>query len=443
MDVWFDSGAMPFAQDHYPFEKKEWIEGAGYPADFISEAIDQTRGWFYTLLAVSALIDKPAPFKNAICLGHLLDAKGQKMSKSKGNVIDAWEQMEKFGADSVRMWMFSVTQPGDSKNYDEKVVAEMQGKIFTLLYNVLSFYELYRDKDLEVDLERSFLANPPTGGEKGKSLPNSQNILDQWILARLAQMTELTTTSLDNYKIFEPARGFRDFTGDLSTWYLRRSRDRIKDGDKEAKETLYVVLKTISKLLAPFAPFAAEDIWQKLKVESDPQSVHLTNWPEARGIHSDILENMRITRDVCTEGNALRKKLNIPVRQPLQTLKVKAYNLGAEYTELIKEELNVKNVVEDKNIASEYELDTNLTPELKLEGDYRELVRGVQELRKTGGLTPSDRVTITIAPEAESLLITFMEDFKKTVLADSVAFADNDGTEVKAGEKTYKVRIEK
>ncbi|MES2416481.1 MAG: class I tRNA ligase family protein, partial [Patescibacteria group bacterium] len=171
MDVWFDSGAMPYAQDHFPFEGEK-NKPAYFPADFISEAIDQTRGWFYTLVAVAALFDKETPVKNIICLGHLLDAQGQKMSKSKGNVIDPWEEMNKWGADTVRMWMYSVTSPGDSKNYDEKVVRELHGKIFTLFGNILSFYELYRDKKLE-------------NNEK----PNSQNVLDQWILLRLEEFT--------------------------------------------------------------------------------------------------------------------------------------------------------------------------------------------------------------------------------------------------------------
>ena len=409
MDVWFDSGAMPFAQDHYPFENKERIDTKGYPADFISEAVDQTRGWFYTLLAVSALIDKPAPFKNAICLGHLLDAKGQKMSKSKGNTIDPWEQMQKFGADTVRLWMYSVTQPGDSKNYDEKVVGELHNKVFNLLYNVLSFYELYRDKDLET------FAHSISSGQ------TSSNVLDVWILARLNQLTQTVTENLDSYKLLEPVRAIREFIDDLSTWYLRRSRDRIKEGDADSKKTLYTVLKNLSQLLAPVAPFAAEDLWQKLKSESDVESVHLTAWPTTEKYDEEMISHMQLVRDLCTVGNALRKKANIPVRQPLAFFFV-TEDLADEYKELIKEELNVKAVEKGTVIV----FDERITPELKREGDYRELIRAIQDLRKEKGLMPADVISLTLANEYKDIVSGFEDDLKKTVTAKEVSFADGE-----------------
>ncbi|MFH1366224.1 MAG: class I tRNA ligase family protein, partial [Patescibacteria group bacterium] len=201
MDVWLDSGCMPFAQDHYPFENKKWVEGTGYPADFISEAIDQTRGWFYTLHAIGVLMGRGKAFKNVICLGHLLDAKGKKMSKSLGNIVDPWEAMDKYGVDTLRLWMYSVNQPGESKNFDEKTVALLQQQVFGLLYNILAFYELYRDKNLEKN-----------------SRPRSKNILDIWILARLNELISESTKQMDNYKLLEPTRAIRDFIGDLSTW---------------------------------------------------------------------------------------------------------------------------------------------------------------------------------------------------------------------------------
>ena len=262
MDVWLDSGCMPFAQDHYPFENKNWVDGPGYPADFISEAIDQTRGWFYTLHAVGVMMGRGKAFRNVICLGHLLDAQGKKMSKSLGNIVDPWEAMDKYGVDTLRLWMYSINQPGESKNFDEKTVALLHGQVFGLLYNVLAFYELYRDKTLE-----------------GNSRPKSKNVLDAWILARLDELIKLSTENLDNYRLLEPTRALRDFIGDLSTWYLRRSRERIKDesskpasaqGLGEARATLYFVLKTLAKIIAPFAPFAAEDIWLRLK--NDPRN---------------------------------------------------------------------------------------------------------------------------------------------------------------------------
>ena len=389
MDVWFDSGAMPFAQDHYPFENKKWVDGPGYPADFISEAIDQTRGWFYTLHAVGVLMGRGKAYKNVICLGHLLDAKGKKMSKSLGNIVDPWEAMDKYGADTLRMWMYSVNQPGESKNFDEKTVALLHQQVFGLLYNVLVFYELYRDRALE---ETHLTPSPLSLLRRG--VGERSNILDQWILARLNELVKLSTENLDNYKLLEPTRAIRDFVGDLSTWYLRRSRERIKEGDKDAKQTLYFVLKTLVKVMAPFAPLSAEDIWQKLKNESDEESVHLAEWPKAEEINSQIIEDMKKVREIVTLGLEARQKASIKVRQPLNKLQIKNYELGIEFTELIKDELNVKEISSDKNIETEVVLDAKITEELKQEGDYRELVRAMQDMRKKMGLTPSDVVSV-------------------------------------------------
>lgn len=396
MDVWFDSGSMPFAQEHYMGGEK-----LSYPADFISEAIDQTRGWFYTLLAVGVLMGRGTPYKNVICLGHLLDKDGKKMSKSIGNIVEPFEQIEKFGVDVVRWWMYSINAAGESKNYDPKSVAEINNKVFGLLGNVLSFYELYRDKEVE-----SYQVHQ---GE-------STNVLDQWILARLAQVTQEVTVSLDAYDIFKPTRALRDFIDDVSTWYLRRSRDRLKDGDKESKQTLYTVLKITSQLMAPFAPFFAEHVWQTLKNDGDVESVHLSVWPiSEKKDTSLLLANMKAVREVCTAGNALRKKENIPVRQPLNAITIQWNNLE-EYYDLIKDELNIKNIV----VGNEISLDTTITPELKLEGEYRELIRTIQDLRKEKGLMPQDIITLTLPLAHQAIVDTFGEELKKTVGANEV-----------------------
>lgn len=396
MDVWFDSGSMPFAQDHYPFDGE-----IAYPADFISEAIDQTRGWFYTLLAVGVLMDRGTPYKNVICLGHLLDKDGKKMSKSIGNIVEPFEQMDKFGVDAMRFWIYSVNAPGESKNYDEKSVAEINNKVFNLLGNVYSFYEQYRDKTLET---------------KTYNLETT-HVLDQWIMARLNQLTAEITTSLDAYDLFRPTRAIRDFIDDLSTWYLRRSRDRLRDGDVDAKRTLYQVLKTIAQLLAPFAPFTAEDLWQKLKAESDEESVHLSIWPASEFKNNELLvANMKAVREVCTGGNALRKKENIPVRQPLSSITIQWKDLE-DYYDLIKDELNVKNVV----VGNEMSLDIMITPELKLEGEYRELVRVIQDLRKEKGLMPQDVISLTLPTKYQEIMEKFGDELKKTVGAKEVA----------------------
>ncbi len=397
MDVWFDSGAMPFAQDHYPFENRKLVEGAGYPADFICEAIDQTRGWFYTLHAIGALVGRGKAFKNVICLGHLLDAQGKKMSKSLGNIVDPWEAMNKYGVDTLRLWMYSVNQPGESKNFDEKTVALLHQQVFGLLYNVLAFYELYRDKNLEKNLTPSPLSLIRRGvGERS-------NVLDQWILARLDELIELTTKNLNNYKLLEPVRGIKDFIGDLSTWYLRRSRERIKNGDTEAKQTLYFVLKTLTKLIAPFAPLAAEDIWLKLRNENDLESVHLASWPKkffslfSFG-KSKIIGKMETVKKIVTLGLEARQKAGIKVRQPLASLKLKVESekLSSEYADLIKDEINVKKVIFDNSVTDEVELDTNIIPALKAEGEYREFMRELQDERKKKGLNPGDKMAMPV-----------------------------------------------
>lgn len=405
MDVWFDSGAMPFASKHYPFENKEYVDTVGFPADFISEAIDQTRGWFYTLHAIGTLLGKGNAYKNVICLGHILDAEGKKMSKSIGNIVDPWEQMDKYGVDTLRLWMYSVNQPGDSKNYDEKTVAELHRQIFGLLYNILSFYELYRDTSLE------------------EQEVQSTNVLDVWITARLNQFITDSTKQLDTYKIFEPVRALRDFIDDFSTWYIRRSRDRIKDGDTEAKSTLYTVLKKLSQVLAPFAPFAAEDIWQTLKTDADAESVHLSTWPAAEAPDEYVLDMMEQTRIICTTGNALRKKVGIPVRQPLAALYIQHAVPPQEYQEIIAAELNVKAVLQKETVENA-ELDVEITPELRAEGIARELIRLIQDKRKTEGLMPDDRIILSIGTDSrgEEVVQKYTADITKTVGADSVSF---------------------
>jgi isoleucyl-tRNA synthetase len=439
MDVWLDSGTMPFSQDHYPFENKEWVEGEGYPADFISEAIDQTRGWFYTLHAVGVLLGRGKAFKNVICLGHLLDANGKKMSKSLGNVVDPWEMIEKYGVDTIRLWMYSVNQPGESKNFDEKTVLLLHRQVFGLLYNILSFYELYRDIDLEKNIKL-----------------DSKNILDKWILARLDELIKYTTSNLENYKLLEPVRAIRDFIDDLSTWYLRRSRENIKEGDKETKQTLYYVLKNLTQILAPFAPLSAEDIWLKLN-NDDTESVHLSKWPR---IHksifdflkkkksSSLIEDMKKTREIVTLGLDARQKNGIKVRQPLSVLKIKESSLGGEYLELIKDELNVKEIVIDQSIESDIWLDVNITPELKEEGDYRELLRAIQDTRKKLELTPTDIVSIHIQTneKGESLINRFEIDLLKTAGAKEILLekvGEEDDENIKIDELEFKLKISK
>ncbi|MES2214121.1 MAG: class I tRNA ligase family protein [Patescibacteria group bacterium] len=392
MDVWFDSGAVPFAQDANDREKPGDFSNILYPADFISEAIDQTRGWFYTLHAIATLMEKGPSYKNVICLGHIMDKDGKKMSKSIGNVVDPWEQMEKYGVDTLRLWMYSVNQPGESKNFDERSVDEIQKRVFNLIDNVFAFYELYREVGIET---------------AGASVPKSTNILDAWIVAKLGELTAYSTQKLESYQLLEPTRAIRTFIDDLSTWYLRRSRDRLKAGDKEAKETLYFVLKTLSKLLAPFTPFYAEDLYQKLRTSEDPTSVHLDAWPTFMDSDEELLENMDTTRTLVSKALELRSSANIKVRQPLATLSIQNSELQKSFLDILRDELNVKEVVVNKDMVEEVSLDTDITPELLLEGRMRDVVRSIQEMRKEKDLKPTDIMEYSIKEEDKVIFEKF------------------------------------
>jgi len=383
MDVWLDSGAMPFAQDP---------GNVLYPADFISEAIDQTRGWFYTLHAIGVLMGKGRAYKNVICLGHILDKEGKKMSKSVGNIVNPWEMMDKYGVDAMRLWMYSVNQPGESKNFDERTVDELQKSLLNLLDNVYSFYELYRDKSIE-----------------SNDIPKSRSDVDSWILSRLNELNLLVTRDIDKYKLFSPVRNIIDFVNDLSTWYLQSSRERIKENDKEAKSTLYFVLKELSKMLAPFAPFAAEDLYQKLRTENDVLSVHLESWPKGGKIEENILNSMETTRNIVSWVLNKRANAGIKVRQPIASLTVKQ---SIEHEELVKDRTNVENIIVDSSVENML-LDLNLTPKLMEKGKVRDAIRAIQEWRKESGLKPGEKTSYAV-PEAEKeFFARHAEEIKK------------------------------
>lgn len=428
MDVWLDSGSMPFAQDHYPFENKKWIDGEGYPGAYICEAIDQTRGWFYTLHAVGVLMGKGRAYDNVICLGHILDAKGKKMSKSIGNVINPWEMLAKYGADPIRFWMYSINQPGDTKNFDEKTVDEVVKKVFTILRNVVKFYSLYSpalgdpiSKDLEI--------------RSPKTLKDG-HVLDKWILARLAELTSAVTDGLEAYNPFGPTRDIRDFVNDLSTWYVRRSRDRFKSENAEDKkcalQTTQHVLITLAKLLAPFTPFFAEEIYAE--VGGELESVHLESWPEAQKVDKDVLLDMEEARRVVSLALEARMNAGIKIRQPLAKLTIRKKHSRLKGSDallaIIQDEINVKEIAWSEDEGWEVELDTVLTPELEKEGRLRELVRAIQEFRKQSQLTPSDAPTLSVTTDAVGVeLVTSLKDaiVKATNLSDITAHEGDTG----------------
>nr|MBP9821540.1 class I tRNA ligase family protein [Candidatus Paceibacterota bacterium] len=430
MDVWFDSGCMPYAQDHMlgtptNFDPK--------PADYIAEGLDQTRGWFYTLHAVANMLhDNPSQaYKNVICMGLLMDANGQKMSKSRGNVVGPWEMFDKYGADTVRLWMYSVNQPGDSKNFDEKGLDEVNKKFFNTLRNVVSFYELYRDLGAE---------------EKNFTMENL-NVLDSWIIARLFMVTRDMTRWLDVYNITDAARALRDFVDDLSTWYVRRSRDRLKDGDAAAKQVFYFVLMRFSKLLAPFVPFTAEDVYQKLRHDGrDAESVHLALWPDYVE-HENIdrvIESMKQVRRLVTLGLEARQKVNVKVRQPLQKLSIPKCELSDGHLEILKDELNIKEIVIDEKLAEgEVVLDTEITSELQREGYARELMRALQDMRKKAGLNPTDVIALSIETNdaGRAVIESFQSEIQKVVNVKELIFGQNEGEEITVDDLVFKVKM--
>ena len=343
IDCWFDSGSMPFAQYHYPFENKELFE-SHFPADFISEAIDQTRGWFYTLLAISTLLFEKAPFKNCIVLGHVNDKNGIKMSKHKGNVVDPWTILDKQGADAVRWYFYTGSAPWLPSRFYEEAVSEAQRKFMGTLWNTYAFFVLYADIDKY---------NPAEYNLKDCKL----TLMDKWVLSKLNSLVKTVDSGLNSYNIFDSARALQSFTDDLSNWYVRRGRERywgsgMTEDKVAAYTTLYTVLVTMAKLSAPFTPFMAESIYQNLVpnfFKDAPKSVHLCAFPEVdiSAIDLELEDGMQNVLDIVVLGRACRNTANIKNRQPLSKIFVCSERktvLTEGLLEIAKDELNVKEV---------------------------------------------------------------------------------------------------
>ncbi len=378
-DVWFDSGSMPFAQWHYPFENKK-VFSNNFPANFIAEGIDQTRGWFYTSLAVSTLLGEGAPYKNVLSYSHVLDSKGKKMSKSLGNAADPWEVIAKFGVDATRWYFYTVNNPADPKIFVMADIKTRLNSFIVTLLNSLRFFELYDDQ------------------KDKKTLNKPANKLDEWILSRLNTVNSELTASLDKYDPTTSARSLEGFVSDLSNWWIRRSRKRFQKAEnKEALEKdlrfFRFLLVETSKLSAPFTPFLADHIYKKLI--NKKESVHLEDWPKVkRGAIDKELENaMSELRDLVTEGLAQRKSKSIKVRQPLASISVKRSEaFDPELEKLMMEELNVKKVIYDPEQKEKVVLDENLTRELIIEGYAREIIRQIQDMRKEAKYRLDDRI---------------------------------------------------
>lgn len=375
LDAWFDSGSMPFAQHHYPFENQEKFE-AQFPADFISEAVDQTRGWFYSLLAISTLIFNKAPYKNVIVMGHVQDEDGQKMSKSKGNAVDPMDALNKFGADAIRWYFYVNSAPWLPNRFHDKAVEEGQRKFLGTLWNTYAFYVLYADID-------SF---DPT---KYSLEYDKLSVMDKWLLSKLNTLVKTVDEYLNNYKITETARALQSFTDDMSNWYVRRCRERFwakgMEQDKiNAYMTLYTALITLSKIAAPMIPFMTEEIYQNLVRSVDknaPESIHLTDFPEVNEefIDKDLEVSMDEVLDIVVLGRAARNSANIKNRQPIGNMYVKAENvLDPFYVEIIEDELNVK-AVEFKDDVEEF-VSYSFKPQLKTVGPkYGKLLGKIKE----------------------------------------------------------------
>lgn len=435
-DCWFESGSMPYAQFHYPFEnKKEFLKN--FPADFIGEGLDQTRGWFYNMLVLSVGLFGKTPFKNVIVNGLIIAEDGQKMSKRLKNYSDPEDMVKKYGADALRYYMLSSPiVHGEDLKFSEKGVDEVQKKVIGRLGNVLSFYELYADPKV-----------------KGSSA--SKNILDRWVITRLAETLSVIEKSLDAYKLDSATRPIGEFIDDLSTWYLRRSRDRFKSDissdRKAALATMRFVLLEFSKMIAPTMPFIAEELYQKIKEKHGRESVHLEGWPKGSNLTSSarcLVADMAEAKSIASLGLEARAKAGIKVRQPLAKLKVKSEKLKGknEFLELIKDELNVKKVEFDKKLEQGVYIDTTITPELKKEGQFRELVRNIQDLRKKEGFTPKDRVLLEVetGDDGKDLIASFANDLQRTCLLKEIVHEQTVmGEEIKIDDLIFVIRLQK
>ena len=374
IDCWFDSGSMPFAQHHYPFENEKLFKEQ-YPADFISEAVDQTRGWFYSLMAISTLLFNQSPFRNVIVLGHVQDENGQKMSKSKGNAVDPMEALREYGADAIRWYFYINSAPWLPNRFHGKAVVEGQRKFMSTLWNTYAFFVLYANID-------NFDATKYTLNYD--KLP----VMDKWLLSKLNTMVKTVDADLDSYKIPEAARALQEFVDDMSNWYVRRSRERFwakgMEQDKiNAYMTLYTALVTVAKAAAPMIPFMTEDIYQNLvrSIDADaPESIHLCDYPEVNEawIDKDLEANMEELLEIVVLGRACRNTANIKNRQPIGTMYVKAEKaMDKFYTDIIADELNVKEVKFADDVESF--ISYSFKPQLRTVGPkYGKLLNGIR-----------------------------------------------------------------
>jgi len=428
-DCWFESGSMPYAQVHYPFACADTFEPEYFPAQFIAEGLDQTRGWFYSMLVLGVALFGKSPYEQVIVNGLVLAEDGKKMSKSLQNYPDPMELANRVGVDAMRLYLLSSSViRSEDLSFSEKEVLELQRKTIGRLHNVLAMYEMYADSTASND--------------------GSTQVLDRWIIARLNQFVAESTAGYKNYELDKATRPIVDLIDDLSVWYLRRSRERLKGNDTKDKEkalaTLRFTLRTLALCLAPVMPFYAEYLWQRVKEEGDGESVHLGVWPEAGTVDDVVLKEMSLVREFVTLALEARTKANSKVRQPLATLSLNI-EMQSEYADIIADEVNVKKIVFATTQSERVILDTALTPALLAEGAVRELMRAIQERRKTTGLAPQDMVTLTVDTDVagKAVIETHQALLTNTVGAAALIFAATNGEVVEVGKFRCMFSIEK
>jgi len=478
VDGWVESGSMPFAEYHYPFENKRVFKKRS-PGDFIAEYIGQTRTWFYYMHAVAGILFRKRSFKNVVTTGNILAADGNKMSKSKGNYTDPMENLDQYGADALRYYLLTSTvmQAEDVRFLDEEL-RESHNRVVNILWNVMTFYRLYASANNGSSPTPETVVAPtgnvgapmpetvvaPTGNV-GVESPNSDHVLDKWILMKLATLIKTVTQHLDGYDTVKAGRPIRDFIEDFSTWYVRRSRGRFKVYDANSRMstnetnekqtdkqialiTMRFVLLELSKVVAPFMPFVAESIYQEVRSDDLPESVHLTVWPTSKvgtASKTNIIKDMENVRDVVSRALEARSRAGVKVRQPLSKLTI-SMPIPDEYLFLIKDEVNVKEVVVDTGIVERVHLDTELTDELKEEGQVRDLLRHIQDLRKEMKLDPSDRVSLVVGSDDKGReLVKKNEQVLKdsSLLKDIVIGTTLDESGVTIGDLRFTLNIKK
>ena len=406
-DCWFESGSMPFAAQHYPFNKSSNFDPEkkiGFPADFIAEYIPQTRTWFYYMLAVSTMLFDETSYLNVVTTGNVLASDGRKMSKSLKNYPDPQSIFDTYGVDALRLYLLSTPlMRGEDIQFSDKEVADVANKTFGRLANVYEFYALYKDSAKHTDSDKS------------------KHPLDRWIIARILQLQSEVTTSMEVYELDKATRKFGEFVDDLSTWYLRRSRVRMKEGDGSALETTRWVFRELARTLAPFSPFHAEWLWGMSCRIDDAKSVHLVDWGEVRGFDNEIIEETDTVRRFISKALDVRRETGMPVRQPFASVTLRHAGLDSTMSEVIADELNVKSVLYDVKMDTDVVFDTKLTKDLVDEGKLRMIIRALQEARKVAKLNIGQFVDVKVTSSEEEKRI--IEKSKKDI--SSQTFINN------------------